>query len=205
MPPFIYWIYFDKVGQPERIYYDLEEDSFVRWLTRDGHHVLVQEMDDEHLLNTIAVLKGDSPVGTVVRFRSERHRKEWLTVMTAEAKRRKLGEFKVDILQQLRRLNTENSNLDELIALEVFAVQLQAGYQKHQVPSPDWLEQALKTLELEIVSKTRAALELKLREARANQANLRTREERRQLVDQQVEELELALGYKKEAPAQTTT
>jgi hypothetical protein len=100
----------------------------------------------------------------------------------------------MDMLNQLRRLNTETSTLDELIALETFAVQLQLGYDKHQVPTPDWLGQALKTLELEIVAKTRAILELRLREARAKQANLRTREERRQNADQEVEMLEKALG-----------
>jgi hypothetical protein len=52
----------------------------------------------------------------------------------------------MDMLNQLRRLNTETSTLDELIALETFAVQLQLGYDKHQVPTPDWLGQALKTL-----------------------------------------------------------
>jgi hypothetical protein len=103
----------------------------------------------------------------------------------------------MDMLQQLRRLNTETANLDELIALETFAVSLEQGYSKHQVPTPDWLGQALKTLELEIVAKTRAALELRLREARAKQANLRTREERRQQADQEVELLEKALGVAK--------
>lgn len=106
----------------------------------------------------------------------------------------------MDMLQQLRRLNTETSSLDEMIALETFAVQLKQNYERHQVPVPEWLEQALKTLELEIVAKTRAALELRLREARAKQANLRTREERRQMADNEVEMLEKALGVRQEAP-----
>ena len=106
----------------------------------------------------------------------------------------------VDMLQQLRRLNTETSTLDELIALETFAVQLEQGYTKHQVPAPDWLAQALKTLELEIVAKTRAALELQLREARAQQATLRTREEKRALADEKIAMLERALGHSKPEP-----
>ena len=109
----------------------------------------------------------------------------------------------MDMLQQLRRLNTETANLDELVALETFAMQLKGGYERRQVPVPDWLDQALKTLELEIVAKTRAALELKLREARAKQANLRTREERREMANQEVEMLEKALGLAKADAAKT--
>lgn len=103
----------------------------------------------------------------------------------------------MDMLHQLRRLNTETSTLDELMALETFAITLSERYTIRQVPTPDWLDQALKTLELEIVAKTRAALELKLREARAKQANLRTREERREMANQEVEMLEKALGLAK--------
>jgi D-ribose pyranose/furanose isomerase RbsD len=39
MPPFIYWIYFDKVGKPERIYaktYEEFKDLLDRLIMRTG-------------------------------------------------------------------------------------------------------------------------------------------------------------------------
>jgi hypothetical protein len=65
----------------------IHEDSI--WITRIGMRVPVKQMEDSHLLNTIRVLKSESPIGT--RFNcSDEDRQLWIEVMMAEAARRGL-------------------------------------------------------------------------------------------------------------------
>jgi hypothetical protein len=51
---------------------------------RNGRQVSIQQMTDDHLLNTIRVLRNASPVGTIVKTAHVR-RRQWLNVMANEA------------------------------------------------------------------------------------------------------------------------
>ena len=59
------------------------------WVTRDGLRVPVSQMDDRHLLNTIRVLRGHSPIGTTFRC-DDVTRRDWINVMANEAYKRGL-------------------------------------------------------------------------------------------------------------------
>lgn len=54
------------------------------WRTKDGVDVAVSEMGDSHLLNTIRVLRGISPIGTLFSTTLARRRR-WVDVRANEA------------------------------------------------------------------------------------------------------------------------
>ena len=71
----------------------LTRDSI--WTTKDKQRVPICCMTDSHLLNTINVLRGKSPIGTKFICDDVR-RREWLNVMTNEAYARGLTIEEVD-------------------------------------------------------------------------------------------------------------
>lgn len=83
------WWMDDEDYDPEPITRDSE------WVTRDKKRVPICKMDDSHLLNTIRVLRGKSPVGTTWSGDSVR-RREWLNAMANEAYARGLQIEEVD-------------------------------------------------------------------------------------------------------------
>lgn len=60
------------------------------WVTKDGQKVSIKNMTDIHLLRTIRVLLGESPIETTFRATAER-RKQFIQVMCNEAHRRRLS------------------------------------------------------------------------------------------------------------------
>lgn len=54
------------------------------WTTREGKKIPVSQMSDSHLLNTIRMLRGMSPIGTVFRTTPER-RRDWINCLANEA------------------------------------------------------------------------------------------------------------------------
>lgn len=85
-----FWLEQEGLLDPEPITRDSE------WVTRDKKRVRIYEMEDPHLLNTIRVLRGKSPVGTTLTFFDERLRREWLNAMANEAYARGLKIEEVD-------------------------------------------------------------------------------------------------------------
>lgn len=65
------------------------------WRTKDGKKVQVGLMEDSHLLNTITMLRGRSPIGTKFTT-SDVRRRMWLNVMANEAYSRGLTIPEVD-------------------------------------------------------------------------------------------------------------
>ena len=59
------------------------------WCCMGGRLVVIKDMSDSHLLNTIRVLDGRSPIGTTFKCDPVR-RREYLNVMANEAYRRGL-------------------------------------------------------------------------------------------------------------------
>jgi hypothetical protein len=54
------------------------------WRCQDGRYVPIKDMEDSHLLRTIRVLRGMSPIGTTFKTDSVR-RRNWLNAMANEA------------------------------------------------------------------------------------------------------------------------
>jgi hypothetical protein len=66
---------------------DITRDSI--WLMRNGQRVAIKNMKDDHLLNTIRVLRRMSPIGTQFVTSDERRRR-WVNAMANEAYLRRL-------------------------------------------------------------------------------------------------------------------
>lgn len=69
------------------------EDEITRdtaWRTRDGRLVAIRDMTDQHLLNTIRVLRRRSPIGTAFKTSGVRRRR-WINAMANEAYERGLS------------------------------------------------------------------------------------------------------------------
>lgn len=65
------------------------------WVTKEHKRIRVYEMEDSHLLNSIRVLRGKSPIGTIWSGDNVR-RREWLNVMANEAYARGLSLEEID-------------------------------------------------------------------------------------------------------------
>ena len=61
---------------------DITRDSI--WTTKDRKKVAIKDMGDHHLLNTIRVLRGISPIGTTFSTTDPRRRR-WINAMANEA------------------------------------------------------------------------------------------------------------------------
>jgi hypothetical protein len=82
----------------ERAFDELEEEPLSSdsiWTTKERQRIPIYKMGDSHLLNTIRVLRGKSPIGTTWSGDNVR-RREWLNVMANEAYSRGLSIEEVD-------------------------------------------------------------------------------------------------------------
>ena len=70
--------------------------STTEWTCADQRRVRICDMTDQHLLNTIRVLRRMSPLGTIFRTTPER-RRQWVNAMANEAYARGLT---LDALQE---------------------------------------------------------------------------------------------------------
>lgn len=100
----------------------------------------------------------------------------------------------MDVLNRLRALNCDRSDIDELVALQSFAEVLQATYAGSGLVVPEWLSDSLVTLKREIADRRRDELlrEAKLLDAQENR--LLSREEQRDKVRRRRDEINKLLG-----------
>ena len=83
------WADLEGLTDPEPI----SRDSV--WTTKDLKRIPIYRMTDDHLLNTIRVLRGKSPLGTTWSGDAVR-RRDWLNAMANEAYARGLSIEEVD-------------------------------------------------------------------------------------------------------------
>lgn len=104
------------------------------------------------------------------------------------------------LMQRLQGIVFTRLQLDEAVELSTAAEQLRDGYRKHQLSSPEWLDDAIRSLDRFIADQTRDKLEMELRELAAADAADMTATERRTARAARRAELESRLG---KAPAAT--
>ena len=103
------------------------------------------------------------------------------------------------LMARLQRLDLNRLELDEAIELSMLAESLRDAYKRHQVSSPVWLDDSIRTLDRYISDRTRDVMEMELRElAQADAADL-TASERRDARRKRREELESKLNPPKPA------
>lgn len=105
--------------------------------------------------------------------------------------------------ENLKNLNVNRIDLDSAVELSASAYELRTSYARHQVPSPPWLDDAIRTLDRHITDLTRDRMEMELREIAQQDAADMTATERREVRAKRRAELESRLG--KPAAAQVTT
>lgn len=98
------------------------------------------------------------------------------------------------MLDQLKRLDVDRMQLDETLALAAFAKSLHAEYDARAIPAPEWLDDSVRTLNREISMRTRDALEMRLKEIRAQKTQLESAGEKRERLAREEEELTAKLA-----------
>jgi signal transduction histidine kinase len=104
------------------------------------------------------------------------------------------------MLEQLRKFNKDNTNLEEMMSLSAFAKGLRAEYETRSIPVPEWLTSSLTTLGHEITSKTRDQLEKRKRELMAQASGLESAEEKRKRIAKELQEIDAQLGVPSPQP-----
>lgn len=97
---------------------------------------------------------------------------------------------------QLRQLNLQRAETDELVAILAFGRQMASTFGSFSIPAPEWLTDNITALEREVRSRHQDMLENRLREIRSRREALRTAEEKRAAIDREEAELLAALGKK---------
>lgn len=97
------------------------------------------------------------------------------------------------MLQQLRNLNVDRIDLDEAIALEAYGGMVRDRYVARQLPIPEWIEDALRLLGKEILSRRSEMLEKRRRELRARLEAEMTASERKAKLRKELDEVETQL------------
>jgi hypothetical protein len=97
------------------------------------------------------------------------------------------------LMSRLQNLNLTRLELDEAIELSVGAEMLRGGYKRHQLPAPEWLDDAIRSLDRYIGDRTRDAAEMELRELAQAEAADQTASERKTARAARKAELEAKL------------
>lgn len=98
------------------------------------------------------------------------------------------------MLQQLRNLNVDRMDLDEAVALEAYGALVREGYVSRSLPVPEWIEDALRLLGKEIVTRRSEMLEKRRRELRARLEAEMTATERRSKLRKELDDVETQLA-----------
>ena len=93
-------------------------------------------------------------------------------------------------LVQLKNLDTDRYNTDELVALSAEGKALQAEYNTLGVDEPEWLGAAVRSLAREVRTKQADAIEKRLRQAKARVQALKPASERRAEYEEEIKRLQ---------------
>lgn len=96
----------------------------------------------------------------------------------------------MQVLEQLRTVNTDRMSIDDAIAMLAFGKLVQETYESKGLDAPEFVEGAIEKLDAEIDRKRRDYLEMKLKQAKADRETLLTAAERRSKKDAEIARLE---------------
>ena len=94
------------------------------------------------------------------------------------------------MLEQLKNLNVDRPEMDELLALHACGNGLQASYDSFKVEKPEWLDNSMRALTREIENRKQAVVEKRVREIRSSLAGLETTTEKRERLKSELAALE---------------
>lgn len=98
------------------------------------------------------------------------------------------------MLEQLRNVNVDRMDLDEVVALLTFGEQLQANYTANALEVPEWITDKTSALKKEAQRRRRDNLEAALKSAVARKEALKTADQKRADTDAEIERLKAALA-----------
>lgn len=98
------------------------------------------------------------------------------------------------MLDQLKNLNVDRPQLDELIALQAEAASLKGAYEKFGIEEPEWLSNADRNLHREIRNRAAADIERKIREKKGQLEGLKTTAEKRAALEADLAALNAKAG-----------
>jgi len=96
-------------------------------------------------------------------------------------------------INQLKSLNTDKYDLDELVALSAEGKALQAEYSALGADEPEWLGTAVRSLARDIRVRQADAIEKRLRQAKARVQALKPASERRAELEAEIASLQSKL------------
>ena len=104
-------------------------------------------------------------------------------------------------LDRLKRLNTDQLQLDDLVELAALCQVALTTYKQFEIPVPTFLEDGLEALSVDIRSRRIDAMKARLKEINSSRAVLRTREERRVELDAEEARIKQAISGANPNPA----
>lgn len=128
------------------------------------------------------------------RMLAEADRIEHLQAKAWQALNEGEGDRPMALMDRLQKLNLTTLNFEDAIELATQADALRTGYKRHQVSSPEWLDDGIRTLDRYIGERTRDQQDMELRELRQAEAADKTVPERRTERAARIAELEKSLG-----------
>jgi hypothetical protein len=94
------------------------------------------------------------------------------------------------MLSELKRFDaTGQMDVEDLVALSALAASVQAGFNRHNLPVPEWLDDKARQLARAIALKTADQRALRLKEIAAEEARLETNAEKRARLQTEKEQL----------------
>ena len=98
------------------------------------------------------------------------------------------------MLQQLKNLDTENTHLDEMVALLTFGQALQTTYATQALEAPDWLDEKMSSLRSKISTMRKENLERALKNVQSKREALKSADEKKLDLSAEEARLKKALG-----------
>lgn len=103
----------------------------------------------------------------------------------------------VEIVQQLKSVDIDRAQIDDVIALLAVGKLLRTEYEARQYSVPEWIDDKIRMMSRYVEMHRRDALELRLKEARAQQATLLTPTEKREKLAADIAAMEAQLAATK--------
>ena len=94
------------------------------------------------------------------------------------------------LIMDLKNFNSDGKDLDELVELAAEGRAFRAEYEALQLEVPEWLDNSLKAVRRDIRDRVADSKAARLKELKARRAQLKTTEEKRSVLDKEIEKLE---------------